>query len=394
MWMVSSPTGTCYLVHKDTGKIKWLAETNNQFIYIACKGDDVTDYVDLKPQHEYHIRASPSWSIRCSRLKAWFLAYRNKEIYRRQCVVFHARDSCKFFQACKRFNMKPPPEANPLNEFVLTSNLYETNKKIECLATGVVIAEGKHNMSIIEGTYDKVKAVVKKVRIMDDSKGTELKKKLRDARFHENLVAFLDCESDNEYNYYAYEEGGITLANHINRHPYVEMDESSMKIITGLVEGVKHLHDQGLVHTNLNPWNILVKGSTTVKICELDPITPKDIPQTIAGNFLMRLTRTDKQSIINATLQSFQPQDGKLKDLQDIAHVILYIVSKGVHLLKDVVAVNPGLVDEKDLMKLVGTNAEVIDLLKKIGIVQLQTAQPRKFFWNLDFGGSTRRTEI
>nr|GFB24681.1 hypothetical protein [Tanacetum cinerariifolium] len=68
---------------------------------------------------------------------------------------------------------------------------------------------------------------------------------------------------------------------------------------------------------------------------------------------------------------------GKLKDLQDIAHVILYIVSKGVHLLKDVVAVNPGLVDEKDLMKLVGTNAEVIDLLKKIGIVQLQTAQPR-----------------
>nr|GEW07513.1 hypothetical protein [Tanacetum cinerariifolium] len=35
MWMVSSPNGTCYLAHKDTGKIKWLAETNNQFIYIA-----------------------------------------------------------------------------------------------------------------------------------------------------------------------------------------------------------------------------------------------------------------------------------------------------------------------------------------------------------------------
>nr|GEY62730.1 hypothetical protein [Tanacetum cinerariifolium] len=158
--------------------------------------------------------------------------------------------------------MMPPPEANPLNQFVLASNLYETNKKIECLATCVVIAEGKHNMSIIEGTYDNVKAVVKKVRIMDDSKGTELKKKLRDACFHENLVAFLGCEN------------------------------------------------------------------------------------------------------------------GKLKDLQDIAHVILYIVSKGVHLLEDVAAVNPGLVDEKDLMKLVGTNAEVIDLLKKIRIVQLQTAQP------------------
>nr|GEW07512.1 hypothetical protein [Tanacetum cinerariifolium] len=57
--------------------------------------------------------------------------------------------------ACKRFNMMPPPKANPLNQFVLTRNLYETNKKIECLATAVVIAEGKHNMSIIEGTYDK-----------------------------------------------------------------------------------------------------------------------------------------------------------------------------------------------------------------------------------------------
>nr|GEY54408.1 serine/threonine-protein kinase/endoribonuclease IRE1 [Tanacetum cinerariifolium] len=282
MWMVSSPTGTCYLAHKDTGKIKWLAETNNQLRYIACKGDDVMDYVDLKPQNEYHIRASPAWSIRCSRLKAWFLAYKNKEIYRLECVVFHARDSCKFFYACKRFIMMPSPEANPLNQFILTSNLYETKNKIECLATGVVIADGKHNMSIIEGTYDKVKAVVKKLRIMDDSKGTELKKKLRDACFHENLVALLGCESDNEYNDYTY-EGGITLANHIRRHPYVEMDESSMKIITGL----------------------------------------------------------------------------------------------GVHLLKDVVAVNPGLVDKKDIMKLVGTNAEVIDLLKKIGIVQLQTTQPR-----------------
>nr|GFA70021.1 serine/threonine-protein kinase/endoribonuclease IRE1 [Tanacetum cinerariifolium] len=117
-------------------------------------------------------------------------------------------------------------------QFILTSNLYETNKKIKCLATAVVIPEGKHNMSIIEGTYDKVNAVVKKVRIMDDSKGTELKKKLRNACFHENLVAFLGCESDNVYNYYAYEEGGITLANHIRRHPYVEMDEFSMKIIT------------------------------------------------------------------------------------------------------------------------------------------------------------------
>nr|GEV45135.1 putative ribonuclease H-like domain-containing protein [Tanacetum cinerariifolium] len=220
----------------------------------------------------YVHRASPAWSIRCSRLKAWFLAYGNKEIYRLECVVFHARDSCKFFYACKRFNMMPPLEANPLNLFVLTSNLYETNKKIECLATGVVIAKGKHNMSIIEGTYDKVKVVVKKVRIMDDSKGTELKKKLRDACVHENLVAFLGCESDNEYNYYAY-EGRITVANHIRRHPYVEMDELSMKIITDLVQGVKHLHDQGLVHTNLNPWNIFVKGSTTVKICEGNPTT-------------------------------------------------------------------------------------------------------------------------
>nr|GEZ87870.1 hypothetical protein [Tanacetum cinerariifolium] len=102
MWMVSSPIGTCYLAHKDTGKIKWLAE----FIYIACKGDD----------------------------------------------------------ASKRFNMMPPSEANPLNQFILTSNLYETNKKIKCLATAVVIAEEKHNMSIIEGTYDKIASEYKLIK--------------------------------------------------------------------------------------------------------------------------------------------------------------------------------------------------------------------------------------
>ncbi|GKB05409.1 putative HVA22-like protein g [Tanacetum coccineum] len=55
-------------------------------------------------------------------------------------------------------------------------------------------------------------AVVKKVKITHDLKGTELKKKLRENGFHENLVAFLDWESDDEYNYYAYEEVGATLA--------------------------------------------------------------------------------------------------------------------------------------------------------------------------------------
>ncbi|GKB42110.1 hypothetical protein Tco_0887052, partial [Tanacetum coccineum] len=49
--------------------------------------------------------------------------------------------------------------------------------------------------------------------VVDDRKqGTELKKKLRENGFHENLVAFLDWESDDEYNYYAYEEVGATLA--------------------------------------------------------------------------------------------------------------------------------------------------------------------------------------
>nr|GEX89793.1 hypothetical protein [Tanacetum cinerariifolium] len=94
------------------------------------------------------------------------------------------------------------------------------------------------------------------------------------------------------------------------------------------------------------------------------------------------LQATRSMVIISLKVESWERviqrwnKNGKLKDLLDIAHVILYIVSKGVHLLKDVAAVNPGLVDEKDLMKMVGTNAEVIDLLKKIEIVQLQTAQP------------------
>ncbi|GKB05408.1 serine/threonine-protein kinase/endoribonuclease IRE1 [Tanacetum coccineum] len=177
----------------------------------------------------YMHRASPAWSIRFSRFKVWFPSYTNKEEHRCRCVVFHSRDSCKFFQACKLSKLKPPARSDPINEFVMTSVLYTTNRKIEC--PRVVLAQGKHNVSIIQGYYDKIKVVVKKVKITHDLKGTELKKKLRESDFHENLVAFLDWESDDEYNYYAYEEGRATLADHIQEHPYVEMGESSMKII-------------------------------------------------------------------------------------------------------------------------------------------------------------------
>ncbi|GKB42111.1 hypothetical protein Tco_0887053 [Tanacetum coccineum] len=146
----------------------------------------------------YALEAFTAWSIRFSRFKVWFPSYTNKEEHRCRCVVFHSRDSCKFFHACKLSKLKPP-------------------------------ARRKHNGSIIQGYYDKIKVVVKKVKITHDLKGTELKKKLRESGFHENLVAFLDWESDDEYNYYAY-EGGATLAD-IQEHPYVEMGESSMNII-------------------------------------------------------------------------------------------------------------------------------------------------------------------
>ncbi|GJT68510.1 hypothetical protein Tco_1019990 [Tanacetum coccineum] len=81
----------------------------------------------------------------------------------------------------------------------------------------------------------------------------------------------------------------------------------------------------------------------------------------------------DKEEILYSKKRS--------QDLHDLAHVILYIISNGRHMLRDKdVAFSRRVLGQNDIsnLNLTGTNVEALDLLEKIGIIQ--ATQPR---WNV-----------
>ncbi|PWA34745.1 serine/threonine-protein kinase/endoribonuclease IRE1 [Artemisia annua] len=140
--------------------------------------------------------------------------------------------------------------------------LFTTNLKIKLPKIKEIVTHGKHDTLIFKGSYESVKAIVKKVRRTDD-----LKQKLRSTCYHDNEFAFLGWETDGEFDYYAFEECGVTLTEYVKNRMYMEMGETSLKIMCGLVDGVKHLHTKGLVYMNHNPQNVLVNDDDTVKNC-------------------------------------------------------------------------------------------------------------------------------
>ncbi|GJZ36003.1 serine/threonine-protein kinase/endoribonuclease IRE1, partial [Tanacetum coccineum] len=190
-------------------------------------------------------------------------------------------------------------------------------------------------------TWDGRGAIVKKVKRRDDLEETKyMIRMIQMSGYHKNLVNFYRWETDGEFEFFAFEECGVTLHKYVKQHTYKEMSETTLKIMSGLAEGVKHLHTRGIAHLDLNPHNILVNSDGTIKICG-------------SGN------------------------NGQLLDQHNLAHIILYIISNGQHDVEDVDVV-PETFNDRILnsayissLQLQGTNQEALDLFKKLGILNI-----------------------
>lgn len=84
------------------------------------------------------------------------------------------------------------------------------------------------------------------------------------------------------------ELGYMTLRDYIDDRTEINIDDN-IKIIQGIVEGVKYIHSKGYVHRDLNPNNILLSKDLIVKISDFgiavkegDPIY--DNPSYMYGN--------------------------------------------------------------------------------------------------------------
>ena len=144
----------------------------------------------------------------------------------------------------------------PLN-FRLKERIYENNDK------SIVIFKTRKRQTI---TYIAVKAYVKKNNQDNYNKEYEILKDIS----HPSIIKVLGYAED-KYNFYMEMElcasGNLSTLIRKNKS-YLYFEKVIKMVSTQLLLGLKKLHENGIIHCNLKPSNILLDEFGNVKICD------------------------------------------------------------------------------------------------------------------------------
>ena len=140
---------------------------------------------------------------------------------------------------------------------------------------------------------------------------------------HPNIVKLLDTSKGGEYRYFVMEYiEGITLKKHIISRGALEAEEI-LFLSRQILSALGHVHDRGIVHSDIKPQNIVIVGSGNVKLMDFG------IAKTLTE-------QTDEiTDIAVGTVQYVSPEQAEGKPLDHLSDlysfgVMLYEMATGI----------------------------------------------------------------
>lgn len=131
-----------------------------------------------------------------------------------------------------------------------------------------LLSGGRFKNSVHEGIFNGEKVAVKCVEtnLFDEDRYFELKQILEKCKYHDNIVKFIYQEVsivDIYCYHYVFELCNENLAQWVANRPAV----NKIDALNQVAQGVLYLHDNSIVHLDINPENILVKNIDTGAYC-------------------------------------------------------------------------------------------------------------------------------
>lgn len=146
-------------------------------------------------------------------------------------------------------------------------------------------------------TVDDRPVVLKEIRLPYDPDQMERNAVIRGAKLaqsleHENIVQVekLIPKEDRCYVVSEWCEGGITLKQYMLEHPGLIPLTTAIQLIKDLCQALMYAHDQGLIHRNLTPENMLVTNEHRLKVFNFDVAKKADM-HTLQSTDFKKLTQ-------------------------------------------------------------------------------------------------------
>lgn len=151
-------------------------------------------------------------------------------------------------------------------------------------------------------TVDDRPVVLKEVRLPYDPEQIARNAVIRGAKMaqdllHENIIRVEKLIPKEERFYIVSEwcEGGITLKQYMSEHPGMIPLTTAIQLIKDLCQALMYAHDQGVVHRNLTPENMLVTAEHRLKVFNFDVAKRADM-NTLQSVDFKKLTQENPYS--------------------------------------------------------------------------------------------------
>ena len=161
----------------------------------------------------------------------------------------------------------------------------ETYKRVKKLGQG---AFGSINLCQVVN-YEKLDnkdipefVAIKKIPVIDNEKGYE-KSFYREQRVlkefvHKNIVKLYDVFTENQNAYMVLEYLPVDMGKYLDTENFVFTENDVKHIFYNMLVGLKHLHDNYILHRDIKPPNVLLASDGTVKIIDFGISTSYGTP--------------------------------------------------------------------------------------------------------------------
>lgn len=246
----------CMYINGKTGAIAEKSPRN----FLIVRKDYKISFYKFYSTRPY--KTTVSWQLDFSRFRAFF-PHSNQELDRVPVYVFHTINQDAFYEFCTNFKVKEESNISLLEHL-------KWKRPQDKVSPIILFEKFVANSNMLLGEYGGLEVAVEKLKRKGDLSKHE--KNLRILGAHDNILGLLKAERNGIYDIFAFQNTfTVALKDYLNSKwgKPKRTNRVWIKVLRGIINGLRFLHTHQVRHGKLNPHNVFIKDNCVAKLAGL-----------------------------------------------------------------------------------------------------------------------------